>query len=172
MAEFRASAAKLGATSVRVIATSAARDARNAVELIDAVRQTAGLETEILSGDKEAEWVFRGVTSNPGLAQSPVLILDVGGGSTEFIVGDNAVPQFRSSYSLGTVRLLEQLRLPTRPACRRWTECRAWLKDFCQDKSCPCIKPALGPAAAPGALGRHRRHRHHPGPHRDPDGRF
>ncbi len=45
---------------------------------------------EIISGDKEAEWVFRGVTSNPKLARSPVLILDVGGGSTEFIVGDNA----------------------------------------------------------------------------------
>src|SRR5271155_3259 len=126
VAEFRASAAKLGASSVRVIATSAARDARNAVDLIDAVRQSAGLETEILSGDKEAEWVFRGVTSNPNLAQSPVLILDVGGGSTEIIVGDNAVPQFRSSHSLGTVRLLEQLRLNDPPGLAALAECRAW----------------------------------------------
>ena len=143
VAEFRASAAKLGASSVRVIATSAARDARNAVELIDAVRQSAGLEMEILSGDKEAEWTFRGVTSNPNLAQSSVLILDVGGGSTEFIVGDHAVPEFRSSYSLGTVRLLEQLRLNDPPGLAALADCRAWLKDFLDTQVVPFIKPAI-----------------------------
>jgi exopolyphosphatase / guanosine-5'-triphosphate,3'-diphosphate pyrophosphatase len=87
--------------------------------LTEAVHQSCGLEMEVLSGDKEADWVFRGVTTSPKLAQSPVLILDVGGGSTEIIVGDHAVPQFRSSYSLGTVRLLEQLRRTIRRDCGR-----------------------------------------------------
>jgi exopolyphosphatase / guanosine-5'-triphosphate,3'-diphosphate pyrophosphatase len=152
VAEFRASAARLGASSFRVIATSAARDARNAGELIDAVRQSAGLETEILTGDKEAEWVFRGVTSNPSLAQSPVLILDVGGGSTEFIVGDHAVPQFRSSYSLGTVRLLEQLHLNDPPGLAALAECSAWLKDFLKTQVVPFIEPALRACRGPARL--------------------
>jgi exopolyphosphatase/guanosine-5'-triphosphate,3'-diphosphate pyrophosphatase len=143
VAEFRESAAKLGASSIRIIATSAARDARNAGELINAVRQRTGLETEILSGDKEAEWTFCGVTSNPRLAQSPVLILDVGGGSTEFIVGDHAVPHIRSSFSLGTVRLLEQLSLDDPPGLAALEECRAWLKDFLVKQVAPGIEPAL-----------------------------
>jgi exopolyphosphatase/guanosine-5'-triphosphate,3'-diphosphate pyrophosphatase len=157
VAEFRASASKLGASSVRVIATSAARDARNAGELIEAVRQSAGLEMEILSGDEEAEWTFRGVTSNPELAQSPLLILDVGGGSTEFIVGDHAVPQFRSSYSLGTVRLLEQLHLNDPPGLAALANCRAWLKDFLKTQVVSFLEPALrarrGPVSLVGAGG-------------------
>jgi len=152
VAEFRAFAANLGASSIRVIATSAARDARNAVELIDAVRKSTGLETEILSGDKEAEWVFRGVTSNPRLAQSPVLILDVGGGSTEFIVGDHAEPHIRSSYSLGTVRLLERLRLSDPPGLGALAECRAWLKDFLVKQVVPFIEPALRACRGPVCL--------------------
>ena len=91
----------------------------------------------MLSGDKEADWVFRGVTTNPNLARSPLLILDAGGGSTEFIVGDNAVPQFRSSYSLGTVRLLEQLRPADPPGLRALIACRVWLRDFLKTKWCP-----------------------------------
>ena len=152
VAEFHASAAKLGASSIRVIATSAARDARNADELIEAVRQRTGLEMEILSGDMEAEWTFRGVTSNPSLAQSPVLILDVGGGSTEFIVGDQAVPQFRSSYSLGTVRLLEQLHLNDPPGLAALAECRAWLKDFLTTQVVPFLDPALRACRGPVRL--------------------
>jgi exopolyphosphatase / guanosine-5'-triphosphate,3'-diphosphate pyrophosphatase len=152
VAEFRDSAAKLGASSIRVIATSAARDARNAAELIDAVRTASGLETEILSGDKEAEWVFRGVTSCPSLAQSPVLILDVGGGSTEFIVGDHAVPQFRSSYSLGTVRLLEQLHPGDPPGLAALEECRAWLKNFLVTQVGPGLEPALRACRGPVRL--------------------
>ena len=152
VAEFRVSAVTLGASSVRVIATSAARDALNAVELINAVRQSAGLETEILSGDKEAEWVFRGVTSNPRLAQSPVLILDVGGGSTEFIVGDHAVPHTRSSFSLGTVRLLEQLHPGDPPGLAALAECRAWLKDFLVGQVVPFIEPSLRACREPVLL--------------------
>jgi len=152
VAEFRDTASKLGASSVRVIATSAARDAKNASELLDAIRIASGLETEILSGDQEAEWVFRGVTSCPSLAQSPVLILDVGGGSTEFIVGDQAVPQFRSSYSLGTVRLLEQLHPDDPPGLKALEECRVWLKDFLATQVKPGLEPALRACRGPVLL--------------------
>ena len=141
--EFSHTARDLGAPSLRLIATSAARDAQNAGELAQAIRKICGLELEVISGDKEADWVFRGVTSNPILARSPVLILDVGGGSTEFIVGENAVPQFRDSYSLGTVRLLEQLRPGDPPGLRALVACRVWLRDFLKVQVVPLLRPAL-----------------------------
>lgn len=142
-AEFARQAKELGAVFTRVIATSAARDARNAADLTTAIEQSCGLPTEIISGDKEADWVFRGVTSNPALAGGPVLVLDVGGGSTEFIVGDKGVPQFRSSHSLGTVRLLEQLRPSDPPGLRALLECRSWLRDFLRKEVLALLKPAL-----------------------------
>jgi exopolyphosphatase/guanosine-5'-triphosphate,3'-diphosphate pyrophosphatase len=152
VAEFGATATKLGATSVRVIATSAARDARNSAELLDAIQIESGLRTEILSGDQEAEWVFRGVTSNAALAEAAVLILDVGGGSTEFIVGDHGVPQFRSSYSLGTVRMLERLHLKDPPGLPALAECRAALKEFLAKEVAPGLAPALKACKGPVRL--------------------
>jgi exopolyphosphatase/guanosine-5'-triphosphate,3'-diphosphate pyrophosphatase len=149
VADFSRKASELGAAPPRVIATSAARDAINVDELTEAIRRGCGLETEVLSGDKEADWVFRGVTTNPKLAQSAVLILDVGGGSTEIIVGDHGVPQFRSSYSLGTVRLLEQLRPDDPPGLRALIRCRVWLRDFLKTEVMPLLKPIL--SVQPGA---------------------
>jgi exopolyphosphatase/guanosine-5'-triphosphate,3'-diphosphate pyrophosphatase len=153
VAEFSKTASDLGAAPARVFATSAARDAINVHELTEAVRQGCGLEMEILSGDKEADWVFRGVTTNPKLTQSPVLILDVGGGSTEIIVGEHAVPQFRSSYSLGTVRLLELLRPDDPPGLRALIRCRVWLRDFLKKEVVPLLKPALSAQRAVRLVG-------------------
>lgn len=150
--EFAKSAADLGAADMRLIATSAARDAVNGAELAEAIRQGCGLEMDILSGDKEAEWVFRGVTAGTSLAQSPVLVLDVGGGSTEFIVGDHGVPQFRSSYGIGTVRLLEQLRPSDPPGLRALIACRVWLRDFLKAEVLPLLRPALNACQRPVRL--------------------
>ncbi len=150
--EFYHAAQQLGATSLRLVATSAARDAQNVGELAQAIRQSCGLELEVISGDKEADWVFRGVTSNPKLARSPVLILDVGGGSTEFIVGEHAVPQFRNSYNLGTVRLLEQLHPGNPPGLRALMACRVWLRDFLKVNVVPLLRPALAACKSPVQL--------------------
>jgi exopolyphosphatase / guanosine-5'-triphosphate,3'-diphosphate pyrophosphatase len=150
--EFSEAAKKLGAKSLRIIGTSAARDAENGLELAQAIRQSCGVKLEFISGDKEAEWVFRGVTSDPKLAKSPVLILDVGGGSTEFIVGENGVPQFRDSYSLGTVRLLEQLRPSDPPGLRALIACRTCLREFLKQQVVPLLRPALGSCLHPVQL--------------------
>jgi exopolyphosphatase/guanosine-5'-triphosphate,3'-diphosphate pyrophosphatase len=152
VAEFSKTAAELGAPGARLIATSAARDALNVAELVEAVRRRCGLEMEILSGDKEADWVFRGVTSSPKLASAPVLVLDVGGGSTEFIVGEHAAPQFRSSYGLGTVRLLEQLKPSDPPGLRALLACRAWLRNYLKAEVVPLLKPALQACPRPVRL--------------------
>ncbi|HWD18679.1 MAG TPA: hypothetical protein VHB20_05325 [Verrucomicrobiae bacterium] len=140
---FAAKAVSLGSTPPRVIATSAARDAKNVGQLINAVFDASHLLIEILSGAREADWAFRGVTSDPRLAECPALIVDVGGGSTEFIVGENAVPQFRNSYSLGTVRLLEKLRLSDPPGRAALEHCRASLRDFLSQQVAPLLNPAL-----------------------------
>jgi exopolyphosphatase/guanosine-5'-triphosphate,3'-diphosphate pyrophosphatase len=142
-AGYSARAAKLGAESVRIIGTSVARDALNAAGLAAAIRQQSGLSIQILSGEEEAEWVFRGVASDPTLARLPVLILDVGGGSTEFIVGENSVPRFCRSYALGTVRLLEQLRLGDPPGLDALGRCRAALREFLEKQVVPELEPAL-----------------------------
>jgi len=140
---FSEKAASLGAASPRVVATSAARDAKNVGSLINAVFDASQLLMEILSGDREADWAFRGVTSDPKLARCPVLIVDVGGGSSEFIVGDHAIPQFRNSYSLGTVRLLEQLRLADPPGRDALDLCRRNLRQFLTAHVVPVLAPAL-----------------------------
>ncbi|MGA2554774.1 MAG: Ppx/GppA family phosphatase [Verrucomicrobiota bacterium] len=142
-ARYAAKAADLGAAKVRIIGTSAARDARNAAQLLAAVRQEAGLPMKILTGEEEAEWVFRGVASDPKLARSAMLVLDAGGGSTEFIVGDAGVPRFCRSYALGTVRLLEQLRPGDPPGLEALGRCRAVLREMLDREVAPGLEPAL-----------------------------
>src|SRR5580692_11532164 len=74
--EFGEIAREKNAASVRVVATSAARDALNAQHLTSAIERASGLKTEIISGGREADWVFQGVTTDAELAQHPLLLLD------------------------------------------------------------------------------------------------
>ena len=71
---------------------------------------------EVLSGDDEARLVFAGVMGCPRLAMSPTLVIDVGGGSTEFIVGDVGGMRFHTSIPLGSVRLMERHPVSDPPA--------------------------------------------------------
>ena len=148
VARFVAQARDAGAVSLRAIATSAARDAKNADQLIDAVRSASGLRVEIISGDQEADWVFRGVTSDPALHGGRLLILDVGGGSTEFIVGEHGHHSFRRSFPLGSVRLLEKLRPADPPSLADLAGCRKWLAEFVREQIAPDMQPWLSEAAS------------------------
>lgn len=141
VATFAARAQDFRATQLRVIATSAARDARNASELIGAIERASGHRAEIISGDQEADWAFQGVTSDPALSQLPLLLLDVGGGSTELILGQGEQKYFRQSFRLGTVRLLETITHSDPPTRQELAETRRWVRDFIEDK----IRPVLGP---------------------------
>ena len=139
--KFAATAQSLQAASLRVIATSAVRDANNAAELTDAILRASGLRVEIISGEQEADLVFHGVTSDLSLAVQPLLILDVGGGSTEFILGEGSTQLFRRSFPLGTVRLLEQFPPADPPGAAECVRCHDWLRHFLETQ----IQPALGP---------------------------
>ena len=80
-----------GASAVRMVATSATRDAANAGEFVAGVRGVLGVEPEVLSGEEEARLSFTGATAElAGRVAAPCLVTDIGGGSTEFVLGDPA----------------------------------------------------------------------------------
>ncbi len=97
-----------GVTRVRFCATSATRDARNADVFVDGVRERLGVAPEVLSGPEEAALVFAGATRiRHDELEPPVLVVDIGGGSTELVLGDDA-PDSGISIDIGAVRLHER----------------------------------------------------------------
>jgi exopolyphosphatase/guanosine-5'-triphosphate,3'-diphosphate pyrophosphatase len=141
--EFAGIARERNAQSIRVIATSAARDAVNPRDLTDSIFRATGLETEILSGDLEAGLAFQGVATDAELAIHPLLLLDVGGGSTEFILGRGRETHFARSFPLGTVRLMEKFPHSDPPTKGELDSCRVWLKDFLRHQVRPQLEEAL-----------------------------
>lgn len=111
------------AKSVAVIATSAAREAQNTDELLGVVKRTAGVPIRVLSGEAEADYVFRGVISGVSTHHHEMLIIDVGGGSTELILGRGSHAVFHQSVQLGTVRMMEHFPVSDPPAKREWDAC-------------------------------------------------
>lgn len=97
---------ELGAERVRISATSAVRDAADRERFFDGVRTRAGVEAQVLTGDQEARTSFLGATAGAD-GEPPYLVLDIGGGSTEFILGSTA-PEAMTSRQLGCVRLTER----------------------------------------------------------------
>ena len=141
VAQFARTARGWRAKSIRVVATSAARDSKNPELLLNAVKRASGLEVEIISGEQEADWAFHGVTTDKRLAKHPLLLLDVGGGSTEFILGHGEHKHFRHSFALGTVRLLEKIPHSDPPKKSELAAVRKWLQRFLRTH----VKPKLGP---------------------------
>jgi exopolyphosphatase/guanosine-5'-triphosphate,3'-diphosphate pyrophosphatase len=102
----------LGCERVRIAATSAIRDADDRDRFFTAVRERTGVEAEVLTGSEEGALAFAGATAQLG-GEPPYLVVDIGGGSTEFILGA-ASPEVMTSRQLGCVRLTERA-LPTDP---------------------------------------------------------
>ena len=98
-----------GAGGVRFVATSASRDARNRDVFVDGIRDLLGVEPEVISGDEEAALSFAGASSVlPSRGKDPVLVVDLGGGSTEFVLGDSDGVIAAKSVDIGCVRLTER----------------------------------------------------------------
>ena len=143
VAGFQERARELEAASIRVIATSAARDARNGAELTAAIASRTGLTVEVLSGHDEAGWAFRGATA--GLADPPesACVIDVGGGSTECTVGVQGSLRWSESFHLGTVRWLEKIRPGNPPQPAELSHCRESIAAFLNQHVAPDLAPAL-----------------------------
>ena len=100
-----------GAQRVRMVATSATRDAANRDEFLDGVRARLGVEAEVVSGDEEAALSFAGATAElrgTGAFPTPYAVCDIGGGSTEFVVGDDGGVLAARSVDIGCVRMTER----------------------------------------------------------------
>ena len=104
---FQVEIARRGVSKIRFCATSATRDASNRQIFIDGVKEIIGIEPEVISGEEEARLSFLGATRELHISDSPFLVIDIGGGSTEFVFGNQSVEAARS-VNIGCVRMSER----------------------------------------------------------------
>ena len=96
-----------GVEKIRFCATSATRDASNRQIFIDGVKAILGIEPEVIPGEEEAALSFMGATKELSVLDGPFLVVDIGGGSTEFVLGTDRVEAARS-VNIGCVRMAER----------------------------------------------------------------
>ena len=106
--KFAGAARAAGAGDIRAVATSAVREASNRDEFLAAVRASSGIAVDVLSEAEEARLIHLGVTRGYPIGERAACIFDIGGGSTEFIIGDGHRPFFLHSVKLGSLRLYDQ----------------------------------------------------------------
>ena len=123
----------LAVDEVRVAATSAVRDASNKNEFIRLVKQHTGWDVDVISGDGEATLIYEGVKQSGDLGVEPLLIMDIGGGSTEWIIANNQKIFWKKSYPLGVSRLFERINPEERLSRENMTELRKVLDQQLQD---------------------------------------
>lgn len=104
--DFKATIAEHRADVVRAIATSAVRSAANGKDFTDGARERAGINIEVITGDQEAAFIFAGVKAT-GVIKDTSLIMDIGGGSTEFIICTPEKALWKRSYNIGAARLMQ-----------------------------------------------------------------
>jgi exopolyphosphatase/guanosine-5'-triphosphate,3'-diphosphate pyrophosphatase len=104
---YAAEIARRGVEKIRFCATSATRDALNRNVFVDGVKERLGIEPEVISGDEEARLSFAGATREFSRADGPFLVVDIGGGSTEFVLGTDSVDS-AISVNIGCVRMTER----------------------------------------------------------------
>jgi exopolyphosphatase/guanosine-5'-triphosphate,3'-diphosphate pyrophosphatase len=132
-----------GASAVRMTATSAARDASNADAFFDAAEAAVGVRPELLSGEEEGQLSFTGATAELDTDDGPFLVVDIGGGSTELIVGTDRVESVRS-VDLGCVRLSEKHLVSDPPAPEELSNAIAEVADELDDllRDMPLVRSA------------------------------
>ena len=96
-----------GVQMSRAFATSAMRDASNASEIIQSIKQATGIEIEVISGDMEADLVYENHIAEKMDKDHSYMYIDVGGGSTEISFFSNGIAVFKKSYNIGTIRILQ-----------------------------------------------------------------
>lgn len=108
LARFLTIAATHKAIPIIAVATSAVREAPNGYEFLHRIQDGIGLTVDLISGTEEARRIYLGVLSAMELAGKPHVVMDIGGGSTELILGDGREPEFLRSTKVGAVRLTQQ----------------------------------------------------------------
>ena len=141
--EYRQVMDRFGVDRVRMAATSAARDAENRDELFDVAESIVGVRPELLPGDEEGRLSFLGATAELRPEDGPFLVVDIGGGSTEFVVGTTE-PEGVLSIDVGCVRVTEKFLHRDPPAPEDLSQAvsvvRAHLEDVVREL--PAVKEA------------------------------
>ena len=142
LGEYRRELEALGATRTLLVATSAVRDAGNGADFLGELERDYGVVARLLGGDDEALLTFRGVTSGRELA-GETLIVDVGGGSTELLLGGPAGVSFHTSLDIGCVRMTERFLASDPPAPAELAACSAHVRSLLPDLK---VRAAIGVA--------------------------
>jgi exopolyphosphatase / guanosine-5'-triphosphate,3'-diphosphate pyrophosphatase len=108
MVEFAEILRRLEVNNVRALATSALRTSKNALDFVNKAHDKTGIKINVITGGKEAELIFKGNSVAARLDDNYSLIVDIGGGSTEFIIGNKNGIHWKKSYLLGAARLLSK----------------------------------------------------------------
>lgn len=108
LAGFKAEITKYEVSEIRAVATSAVRNASNGGKLIQAIWDQTGIEVDVISGEREAELIYYGVKSALEIGLERSLIIDIGGGSVECIIGDGDGIFWKQSFEIGAQRLLDK----------------------------------------------------------------
>jgi exopolyphosphatase/guanosine-5'-triphosphate,3'-diphosphate pyrophosphatase len=109
LGRFKTIAYSLGVTSIVAVATSAVRESPNGKEFLHQIETQVGLNVDLISGPEEARRIYLGVLSGMEFNNQPHIIIDIGGGSTELILGDSEEPRSLTSTKIGAVRLTGEL---------------------------------------------------------------
>lgn len=110
------------------VATSAVRDAENRQQFVDRIKSETGLDVEILTGEEEAKRTMLGIRSGLPQGITDLLALDIGGGSTEFILAQQGQPPVVRSIDIGVVRLSERLLHHDPPTREETEQARVWIR--------------------------------------------
>lgn len=97
-----------GVDKVVAIGTSALRNASNSKAFVDAVKAETGITINVIDGDREAQYIYKGVRDAVQMSDALSLVIDIGGGSTEFIIADKNDIAWKRSFEIGAARLLER----------------------------------------------------------------
>jgi exopolyphosphatase / guanosine-5'-triphosphate,3'-diphosphate pyrophosphatase len=139
--EYRRDAERIGAERILLIATSAVRDAENGEAFLGEIEWSYGFVTRLLSGDEEAELSFRGAANG---RRGWTLVVDPGGGSTEFVVGAGGQVRSRVSVDIGSVRLTERFLRSDPPSLAEQQACAEFVRSSLPPA--PEVEHALGVA--------------------------
>jgi exopolyphosphatase / guanosine-5'-triphosphate,3'-diphosphate pyrophosphatase len=147
LTDFRRETEALGAERTLAVATSAVRDAENGEAFLGEVEWSYGFATRLLSGDEEAELSFRGASAGRTLA-ADTLMIDIGGGSTELVVGGLDGLSFHDSIDMGGVRLTERFLHSDPPTSEELQTCAAAARELLAEQVPRDVRPqsAIGVA--------------------------
>ena len=132
LASYAESMEQFHVTAGRAVTTSAARDAANRDVFLDQAAEILGFRPEVIGGEEEADLAFAGARSGYPDVPEPLAVIDVGGGSTEVVVGDES-PGYRVSFDIGSVRTSERVA-PDRPMpADQWGRAVLWAREVFED---------------------------------------